>query len=115
MTNVFYKANLDILKYMTVIPDNYLSYDENIKQLTIPKGITSIGNSAFYQCVNLQNITIPNTVKYIDDWALSDCNYLNNITFTGTVEQWNDMKKHERWDRGTDISVIRSSDGDINL
>lgn len=53
MTNLFYEANLDILKYMTVIPDNYLSYDENIKQLTIPKGITSIGNSAFYQCVNL--------------------------------------------------------------
>lgn len=115
MTNVFYKANLDILKYMTAIPDNYLAYDENIKQLIIPKGMTSIGYNAFYQCVNLYSITIPNTVKYIDDWALSSCNCLNSIIFTGTVKQWNRMKKHERWNKGTNIQVIHCSNGDIDL
>jgi uncharacterized repeat protein (TIGR02543 family) len=40
--------------------------------------VTSIGDSAFYDCYNLASVTIPNIVTSIGEWAFYDCSGLTN-------------------------------------
>jgi len=40
---------------------------------TIPDSVTSIGNSAFYDCTNLTSVTIPNSVVSIGNNAFMGC------------------------------------------
>ena len=51
----------------------------------IEDGVTSIRNSAFYDCNSLTSITIPNSVTSIGAYAFSNCYYLTNITIPNSV------------------------------
>ncbi|MFA7345289.1 MAG: leucine-rich repeat protein [Terrimicrobiaceae bacterium] len=52
---------------------------------TIPPGVTSIGNAAFYGCSNLEAVTIPDCVTSIGDDAFSGCTGLSHATIPGSV------------------------------
>ena len=41
--------------------------------VTIPEGVTSIGNYAFYYCTNLQTVFIPESVQKIGEYAFYGC------------------------------------------
>ena len=43
--------------------------------------VTSIGNSAFYDCSSLTSITIPEGVTSIGDYAFDNCTSLKEVTF----------------------------------
>ncbi|MBU5450828.1 leucine-rich repeat domain-containing protein [Acetivibrio sp. MSJd-27] len=54
--------------------------------------MTSIGEHAFYYCENLKNITIPSSVKSIGMGAFSNCYYEEtdddyNITYSRGLEK----------------------------
>ncbi len=51
-----------------------------LTEYTIPDGVTSIGNWAFYKCTSLTSITIPDGVISIGDWAFYACSSLASIT-----------------------------------
>ena len=53
--------------------------------VTIPTGVTSIGNSAFRGCSGLTSVTIPTGVTSIGDWAFSDCSGLTSVTIPNSV------------------------------
>ena len=55
------------------------------KNTVIPNTVTSIGNSAFYQCTGLTNITIPDSVTNIGDWTFYYCTGLTSITIGSSV------------------------------
>ena len=44
---------------------------DNVKKVVIQEGITSIGNSAFYNCSNLKSIEIPEGVTSIGAFAFT--------------------------------------------
>ena len=48
--------------------------------VTIPEGVTSIGNAAFYYRVNLTSIIMPNSVKSIGADAFDGCRQLSSMT-----------------------------------
>ena len=55
------------------------------KNTTIPNGVTSIGNYAFYSCINLASITIPESVTSIGNWAFYGCSGLTSVTIPNSV------------------------------
>ena len=49
--------------------------------LKIKKGITTIGDRAFYKCENLKEVSIPNSVTTIGVYAFWDCESLEKVNF----------------------------------
>ena len=59
---------------------DWTTYVNKIKSVVIPEGVTSICDSALYECVYLTEITIPGTVTAIGKKAFSKCKALTTIT-----------------------------------
>ncbi len=55
------------------------------KNTDIPDSVTSIGNSAFYDCTGLTSITIPDSVTSIGGSAFWGCTGLTSITIPDSV------------------------------
>ena len=53
--------------------------------VTIPNSVTSIGDSAFSDCMGLTAVTIPNSVTSIGDNAFYDCTSLTAVTIPNSV------------------------------
>ena len=60
-------------------------YRSDIFKVIIENGVTSIGDSAFYQCVGIQSITIPDGLKSIGKFAFGYCSNLTSITIPDGV------------------------------
>ena len=58
-----------------VIASKALCYESCLAKVTIPNGLVSIGNNAFYGCINLKSITIPGSVTFIGERALGYYTY----------------------------------------
>ena len=71
--------------------ENYNAYtgNETIPSTFIYEGITyrvtSIGRSAFCQCILLSSVTIPESVTSIGDWAFDGCSDLTSIEIPSSV------------------------------
>ncbi len=57
-----------------------------IVRLELPKGLTTIGSMAFYECKNLTAVTIPDEVKSIGDFAFTNCEKLQMLDLGNGVE-----------------------------
>jgi hypothetical protein len=55
------------------------------KNTIIPNSVTSIGESAFRDCISLTSIGIPNSVTTINDFAFCDCTGLTSIDIPKSV------------------------------
>ena len=58
---------------------------KSIKYVVIKKGVTSIGDYAFYGCPGLISVTIPNSVTSIGNSAFDNCSCLTSITIPNSV------------------------------
>ena len=70
---------------VTGIGDDVFYRCGGLKSIVIPESVTHIGDYAFYDCVGLKSIAIPESVTHIGDDAFHDCIGLTNITVPASV------------------------------
>lgn len=110
---------------------NYWGYDYlwaqvggEITSVSLPDGLTRIGNYAFYYCSSITSITIPNSVTSIGGNAFTSCSSLTSITIPNSVTSigvdafYNTgiYNTESNWDKGVlyiDNCLIRAK-GDIS-
>lgn len=59
---------------------------EEVTDLVIPEGVTSIGDYAFDKCTTLTSVTLPNSITSIGSHAFQKCDNLASITIPPSVE-----------------------------
>ena len=62
------------------------SVQSSIERVTIGRGVTKIGSSAFHRCLELEQVTIPITVTEINSGAFSGCVRLAQISLPAKLE-----------------------------
>jgi len=75
----------EIPSSVSVIGDYAFEYNNNLINVTIPDGITSIGYNAFSCCKKLESIVIPSTIKVIKDTAFYHCESLSKVVILGEI------------------------------
>ena len=70
---------------VTSIGDSAFFDCVSLTSIVIPDGVTGIGCCAFFNCSSLTSITIPNSVTSIGDSAFSLCSSLATITIPNSV------------------------------
>ena len=80
-----YLKSITIPDGVTSIGDSAFSDCRSLTDITIPDSVTSIGCEAFYNCSSLTNITIPDGVTSIEYGTFYDCSSLTNITIPDSV------------------------------
>ena len=70
---------------VTTIGDSAFNNCINLTSIAIPNSVTTIGNSAFSGCSNLTSIVIPNSVTTIGGYAFSDCSNLTSIVIPDSI------------------------------
>ena len=67
------------------IGDGAFFDNSSLKSITIPDSVISIGDYAFFSCESLTSISIPHSVTSIGDYAFSWCKSLTSITIPDSV------------------------------
>jgi len=57
-----------------------------ITSITIPEGVTNIGDNAFFDCFSLTKVTLPSTLKSIGDYSFHYCTSMPSITLPDGLE-----------------------------
>ena len=64
-----------------------VKYYNEIKNVVIGEGITSVGNSALIACPELISVSFPSTLQSIGPYAFMDCRKLTGITLPEGLEE----------------------------
>lgn len=97
----------DLLIYNNVVMDSW----DNVSEITVPEGVTEIGDYAFSFQKEITKITLPGSVRVIHDGAFSGCEKLTEIVIPEGVEElgaliFNGCKSLKKIDLPDSISLI---------
>ena len=70
---------------VSAIDDHAFEANWELTSITLPSGLTSIGEGAFMDCTALTSISIPETVSQIDRAAFASCTALTSIVIPSSV------------------------------
>ena len=95
--NLFYGADtiwfdgleeIDIPETVTTIGNSAFFNCRNLTTVTGMKNVTKIGDNAFYNCSNLVNINLPENLAEIGSYAFRGCSQLKSISIPDTLKSW---------------------------
>ena len=89
---------------VTSIGDSAFYNCSSLTEITIPAGVTSIGDSAFCYCSSLTELAIPAGVTSIGEYAFSACTGLTKITIPAGVTSIGEYAFSD-CDRLTEITI----------
>jgi hypothetical protein len=78
-------GNYTIPSSVTTIGESAFYDCRSLTSITIPDGVTTIGSYAFYYCSNLTSIAIPEGVTTIGESTFDACSSLTSITIPNSV------------------------------
>ena len=64
---------------VTTIGNYAFAGSTSLTSVSIPDGVTTIDGSAFEGCTSLTSVTIPESVAEIKDWAFGDCQSVTDV------------------------------------
>lgn len=67
------------------IPDYAFDGMTQLKKVTIPSTVKTIGSKAFRNCDSLKSIKLPDAVETIGEYAFSDCDKLSAVYFSSKL------------------------------
>ena len=85
LVNFLYNCGINVLTYMTTIPTQFF-YGTNIKIVTIPNNITSIGYQAF-ALSNVSEVYMDDSVTSMDAAVFLNCHNLSKIRLSRSLEK----------------------------
>ncbi len=102
---------------VTKIADGLFSGKTYIpKTFSLPSSIKVIGKEAFaYKYLTGVNLTLPIGLTEIGEDAFRGCFSVTTLTYLGTKAEWNAIKKGENWNLGAAFTVVHCTDGDVEL
>eukprot|EP00526_Cylindrotheca_closterium_P015252 CAMPEP_0113650950 /NCGR_PEP_ID=MMETSP0017_2-20120614/27141_1 /TAXON_ID=2856 /ORGANISM="Cylindrotheca closterium" /LENGTH=254 /DNA_ID=CAMNT_0000563555 /DNA_START=39 /DNA_END=799 /DNA_ORIENTATION=- /assembly_acc=CAM_ASM_000147 len=68
-----------------VLPDHLCDGGIDLREITLPEGLTKIGYCAFNDCLNLLEIKIVSTVETIEESAFMSCQRMTKVEFESTL------------------------------
>ena len=68
----------------------WASYAEEIRQVSVQKGVTSIGRNAFSGCTALTAVSLPDSLTAIEKLAFADCSALQELSLPGKLTKIGD-------------------------
>ena len=91
ITNNLYLDSGGVIEFddsVTAIRDQafYLAYFNNLKSITLPDTVESIGDATFYQCLLLEDVTLPSSLRTIGASAFAECVSLTDIVIPDGVQ-----------------------------
>ena len=95
--NLFYGADtiwfdgleeIDIPETVTTIGNSAFFNCRNLTTVTGMKNVTKIGDYVFYNCSNLVNIKLPENLTEIGSYAFRGCSQLKSISIPDTLKRW---------------------------
>ena len=78
-------TSLSLPEGMTTIGNYAFAYFANLNAIALPSSLTRIGNSAFSQCANVPAVTLHEGLTYIGSFAFGTCTGLTAIHLPSTV------------------------------
>ena len=72
---------------ITEIGDEAFEYCSGLTSLTLPDGITEIGSSAFFGCSGLTSLTLPAGITEISSSAFNRCSGLTSLTLPANIKR----------------------------
>ena len=66
----------DMENFPELVGAPWYALRQEIYNLVLPEGLTSVGDMAFYECENLRIVLVPNSVTRIGDFAFAYCSEL---------------------------------------
>ena len=75
-------------------------YRNKITSISLPEGLTSVGNAGFKDCMFVNHVSVPASVETIGFSAFENCRMLSNLTFAAngaltTIDNWAFYNNHE--------------------
>ena len=69
----------------------------------------------FASCNELTSVTLPKSVTSIGANAFAYCDKLSSVNYEGTMEEWSAVTSGKTPFDGTQVTVIKCSDGEVAL
>ena len=105
--NLYAEDNSVFISYACAKPDS--SFD-------IPKSVVIITTMSFAGCSNLKTISIPKSVNSIGAGIFFFSPNIETIYYEGTIEDWRRIDKDDNWNAETEsIFTIICTDGTIAM
>ena len=131
-------TEIEIPETVKIIEEYAFSQCKNLTGIVIPDNVTTIGHHAFYNCVGLSSLSIGKNVSTIGDMTFASCNELTSVTlpksvtsiganafaycdklssvnYEGTMKEWSAVTSGKTPFDGTQVTVIKCSDGEVAL